>query len=128
MTPVVETQSLTVRRGARTLLDAVTFSLHGGERVAVLGPNGAGKTTLLRCLTGAWKPDEGRVTWDGTDLSTWPASVLARRRAVVRQTGTLEFDFPVHEVVAMGLVPHGPAVRARADALVRESLDAVVSG
>jgi iron complex transport system ATP-binding protein len=106
-------------------LDAVTFSLHAGERVAVLGPNGAGKTTLLRCITGAWKPDEGRVIWDGKELAAWPAGVLARRRAVVRQGGVLEFDFPVHEVVAMGLVPHGPRVQGRADTIVRESLSSV---
>jgi len=125
MTAVLEARSITVQRGARRLLDAVDFALYPGERVAVLGPNGAGKTTFLRCLTGAWTPEEGEIYWDGKPLSEWPARTLARRRAVVRQNGTLDFDFPVPEVVAMGLVPHGPKAQADADDIVRSSLQKV---
>ncbi len=49
-------------------LDAVSFSVAPGERVALLGRPGAGKTTLLRCLAGLCRPDEGRILIDGLAL------------------------------------------------------------
>ena len=118
--PVLSTEELTVRRNGRTLLDAVDFELGAGEKVAVIGPNGAGKTSLLRCLTGAWKPDAGTVRWDGRALASCAPRMLAQRRAVVSQRSYLDFDFAVHEVVAMGLTPH--PLRGHTTILVREAL------
>jgi ATPase subunit of ABC transporter with duplicated ATPase domains len=46
----VSVRDLTVARGGRTILDAVTLDVAGGDRILVTGPNGAGKTTLLRAL------------------------------------------------------------------------------
>jgi zinc transport system ATP-binding protein len=52
---------LVVRRGARTVLDAVEIAVAPGEIVTLIGPNGAGKSTLVQVLLGLVKPDEGRV-------------------------------------------------------------------
>jgi ATP-binding cassette subfamily C protein CydC len=49
-------------------LDRVSLDLPPGRRVAVVGPSGAGKSTLLAVLTGAVRPDHGRVTLDGVDI------------------------------------------------------------
>ena len=112
-TPLLEATGLTVRRNGRTLLQDVDLTVRAGEKLAVIGPNGAGKTTLLRCLTGTWSPDAGSVRWDGQPLSTHSPRDLARSRAVVAQRAHLDFDFAVHEVVAMGLAPHGRVSQAR---------------
>ena len=112
------TRQLVVRRGGKALLLGVDLDVSSGERVALVGPNGAGKSTLIRCLAGSWKPDEGEVVLDGRPLAQWTPRALARRRAVLSQTGRLEFGFSVAEVVAMGRAPHGgadphhPAVQA----------------
>ena len=44
-----------------TILDDVTWNVGPGDRIGIVGPNGAGKTSLLRVLTGAVKPDTGKV-------------------------------------------------------------------
>lgn len=77
-----------------------------GAAVGILGPNGAGKTTLLRVLAGIARPSAGRVTLDGTDLSTLARSAVARRMAMVPQETHLVFDYTVLEVVLMGRYPH----------------------
>jgi branched-chain amino acid transport system ATP-binding protein len=52
-----------------TALDHVDLDVNAGEMVGLIGPNGAGKTTFFNCLLGILKPDDGRVTFDGKDLS-----------------------------------------------------------
>ncbi|WP_236648361.1 thiol reductant ABC exporter subunit CydC [Micromonospora sicca] len=66
------------RTGAAPALDRVSLDLPAGRRVAVVGPSGAGKSTLAAVLTGAVRPDTGRVTLDGLDVSAYPAEDLPR--------------------------------------------------
>ena len=47
----------------------VSFSVAAGELVGVIGPNGAGKSTLFDLITGFQRPDAGRVTFDGRDIT-----------------------------------------------------------
>lgn len=55
--------------GGRKILDDITLSIRGGERVALLGDNGAGKTTLLKILLDELNPDSGRI-WLGPSVKT----------------------------------------------------------
>ncbi|MDI9915655.1 ABC transporter ATP-binding protein [Rhodococcus sp. IEGM 1379] len=48
------------------------------EFLGIIGPNGAGKTTLFSLLSGEQPPTEGRVVFDGTDITGWPADKIAR--------------------------------------------------
>ncbi|MGD9536645.1 MAG: energy-coupling factor ABC transporter ATP-binding protein [Alphaproteobacteria bacterium] len=64
--PLIAVDGVTVARAGRVVLDAVSFALHAGEKVALVGPNGAGKTTLLRTLVGLETPEAGTLSAFGT--------------------------------------------------------------
>lgn len=55
-------EHLTMRFGGLTAIDDLSFSAEAGGITAIIGPNGAGKTTVFNCLTGFYKPTEGRLT------------------------------------------------------------------
>ncbi|WP_328340239.1 thiol reductant ABC exporter subunit CydC [Micromonospora sp. NBC_00421] len=67
------------REGAAPALDGIGLDLPAGRRIAIVGPSGAGKSTLAAVLTGAVRPDAGRVTLAGRDVSTYPAEELPRQ-------------------------------------------------
>lgn len=94
-----------VRRGDRSVLDAVDLDVRAGELVALVGPNGAGKSTLLDVLTGDLAPAAGRVELFGRPAEGWPHESVARRRAVLPQHPTVGFPFTATEVVRMGRAP-----------------------
>ncbi len=58
---VIEVHNVKKSFGGRTLFDNLSFTIPQGGIVGVIGPNGAGKTTLFKLITGAEKPDDGRV-------------------------------------------------------------------
>lgn len=62
---LLELQSLTSIRGERTLFDAVSLRVQGGEIHQIEGPNGAGKSTLLRIIAGLLAPQAGTVLYRG---------------------------------------------------------------
>ncbi|MDK1474150.1 ABC transporter ATP-binding protein [Streptomyces sp. 549] len=64
---VLETAGVTLRFGGVTSLDNVELRMRRGEILAVIGPNGAGKTSLFNSLTGAYTPQEGRITYRPAD-------------------------------------------------------------
>lgn len=59
--PEIRASGLTLIRGGRLLVDAMSFRVGPGEFVEIRGPNGAGKTSLLRALAGFLKPRAGRI-------------------------------------------------------------------
>ncbi len=68
---VLRAEHLKKNFGAVAATDDVSFELRKGEILGLIGPNGAGKTTLVDLLTGVEKPSEGRVEFDGTDITRW---------------------------------------------------------
>ena len=75
---LLEAREISKRFGGIMALDRVSLSVDAGEAVGLVGPNGAGKTTLFNCLLGMLRPDSGRVTFKGTDLSRLPIHRRAR--------------------------------------------------
>jgi len=64
--------------GGLVAVDDVNFEIGRGEIVGLIGPNGAGKTTLFNSITGVLQPENGsQVTFDGTDITDWPADDIA---------------------------------------------------
>jgi branched-chain amino acid transport system ATP-binding protein len=59
-------------------LDAVSLAADAGELVAVIGPNGAGKTSLFNCISGVYRPNAGKILFDGHDLTAIAPHAIAR--------------------------------------------------
>ena len=112
----ISARGLTVQRGPRTVLDALSFDVHGGEVLAVLGPNGAGKTTLLRALAGLC-PHLGAIHLGPDRLDALAPEQRARRVTFVPQESELRAALAVREVVALGRYARSTFARsASADA------------
>lgn len=76
---VLETTELTKRFGELVAVDGVDLQVERGEFRSVIGPNGAGKTTLFDLVTGALRPSEGQVRFDGEDVTGLPPHERVRR-------------------------------------------------
>lgn len=59
--PLLKVEHLTMRFGGLVAVDDLSFEAMRGEITALIGPNGAGKTTVFNCITGFYKPSEGRI-------------------------------------------------------------------
>jgi len=55
--------------GGLTVLDGINMELEAGKLYQLIGPNGSGKTTLINVVSGLLKPDEGKITFDGNDIT-----------------------------------------------------------
>ncbi|MCB1475302.1 MAG: ABC transporter ATP-binding protein [Rhodobiaceae bacterium] len=60
--PILTVEHLTMRFGGLVAVDDLGFDVGKGDITALIGPNGAGKTTVFNCITGFYKPTEGRIT------------------------------------------------------------------
>ena len=78
MTPFFSVHGLSKRFGDRLVLQDVSFDVAEGEVHGIMGPNGAGKTTCFHVLTGRYKPDGGRVTLRGADVTGLAPRHIAR--------------------------------------------------
>ena len=65
----LEVKNLTLKFGGITALGNIDLSVRNGELISIIGPNGAGKTSLLNCLTGYYKPQVGRILFNGRDVT-----------------------------------------------------------
>ncbi len=75
---LLEVSGLTKRFGGVTAVDEFGFHINEGEIVGLIGPNGSGKTTTFNLISGALKPDAGRVRFAGRDITRWPTFRIAR--------------------------------------------------
>src|SRR5260370_41513492 len=89
MAPLLSVEAATKRFGGLLANKDISLVIEPGEIVGLIGPNGAGKTTLFNCITGYMHPDEGRIAFDGADITrTRPERIcglgVARTWQVVR--------------------------------------------
>ncbi|GAA1869046.1 ABC transporter ATP-binding protein [Myceligenerans crystallogenes] len=97
MSTVLDLSGVTVRRGTTTILDAVDWRVHEGERWIVLGPNGAGKTTLLQILATRLHPTAGKAEILGETLGR--TDVFELRPRVGLSSASLADRIPAGETV-----------------------------
>ncbi|MBU6442107.1 MAG: ABC transporter ATP-binding protein [Betaproteobacteria bacterium] len=67
-----------IRFGGLKAVDALSFAVGPAQVVGLIGPNGAGKTTAFNLITGVYKPTEGRVSFDGHDITGWAPHRVAQ--------------------------------------------------
>jgi len=67
-TPVLSVEHVTMRFGGLTAVSDLTFEAYPNEITALIGPNGAGKTTVFNCITGFYKPTEGKIALRHSDI------------------------------------------------------------
>ncbi|WP_413757329.1 sugar ABC transporter ATP-binding protein [Streptomyces sp. MMBL 11-3] len=109
-------------------LDGVDFDLRRGEVHVLLGENGAGKSTLIKMLSGAYRPDAGRITVDGEEVRIHGAQDAARLGiATIYQEFNLVPDLTVAENIFLGRQPRrlGMIDRKRMEADAAALLDRV---
>jgi len=118
------------RFGALQVLNGITVAIPAGQALGVVGPNGAGKTTLLDIVAGGRRPDSGRITLDGRDVTT--ATPGHRTRLGLGRTYQVPRPFSSMTVFENALVgaARGSSLRGQAawqaayDALARTGLAA----
>jgi branched-chain amino acid transport system ATP-binding protein len=116
--PLLRLDGLRKRFGGLAVTDGVSLDVMPGEIHAVIGPNGAGKTTLIHEITGIVAPDDGRVVFNGVDITrlSLPRRVRAGLARTFQITSILA-GFSVLENVAL-------AVQARSGSSFRFALPA----
>jgi branched-chain amino acid transport system ATP-binding protein len=90
--PLLRVDHLTMRFGGLLAVSNLSFVARRGEITALIGPNGAGKTTVFNCITGFYKPTEGRIALQTGDPGVWEQlDDLTDRgaRSVARGSGAL---------------------------------------
>ena len=117
---------VTIRYRTRAVVDDATLAIRAGERVALVGPNGAGKSSLLRLLTGVLDAPHGEVRLLDRPIRDLARADIARSIAVVPELAQLPFEMAVHEVVALGRLPHRPPLTGLR-ASDREAIDAAIA-
>ena len=75
---LLEVHNLVKEFGGVVANDGVSLGCEQGEIVGLIGPNGAGKTTLFNCIAGFYKPTNGKVLFEGRDITGWPAHRVAK--------------------------------------------------
>ena len=66
---VLETAGLTKNFGGLTAVGDLDLKVHRGQISSLIGPNGAGKTTVFNVVTGIYRPERGRVLFEGRDIT-----------------------------------------------------------
>ena len=74
-----EASGIHKRFGHQVVLENIDLRFESGRLSGIMGPNGAGKTTCFNVLTGRFKPDRGRVIFDGEDITGLSPDTIARK-------------------------------------------------
>ena len=102
----IQTDNVKVSFGQKSILQDISLSIRDKEFVGIIGPNGSGKSTFLKCLYRVLQPNNGKIFFDGTEMSSLSHRDTALKMAVVAQHSTVNFDFSVLEMVLMGRSPY----------------------
>ena len=83
--------------GGLLAVNDVSFELPAGQIMGLMGPNGAGKTTLVNVMCGFYKPDTGKIAFQGEDITGFPAHKVCR----LGMARTFQIPQPFWEMTAL---------------------------
>ena len=115
---LLKLEGVTKRFGGLVAVNSVDLEVEEGEKLGVVGPNGSGKTTLYNLISGVYMPDEGRIFFEGKEITNLPPH--ARTKLGIARTFQIPRPFgsaTVRENVAIG------AMFGMANAGVDEALE-----
>jgi branched-chain amino acid transport system ATP-binding protein len=100
---LLEIRDLVGGYGKVTILNGVNLDVSAGEIVVIVGPNGAGKSTVMKAVFGLIDVREGRILFDGEDITRVPTNRIVRQGiCYVPQTENVFPTLTVHENLEMG--------------------------
>lgn len=115
-TPLIDLVGITKRFDDTLVLDDLNLSIRENEFVTLLGPSGCGKTTTLRILGGFTQPDQGKVLFEGKDISSVPPH--KRQLNTVFQKYALFSHLNIEENIAFGL-----KIKKKSKQYIRDKID-----
>lgn len=121
----LQVEQLSISFGGLKAVDDVSFTIEDGTIHGLIGPNGAGKTTIFNCISGVYQPNQGRLLFDGHDLTRLQPHEVAQR-GVARTFQNIELfqNMTAFENVMVGRHVHlKSSVFAGAFALPRVRLE-----
>lgn len=124
----ISVQRLTKSFSGRTVLDGIDLDIHRGEIFVIMGGSGCGKSTLLRHMTGAIRPDQGRVLFNGQDLTQlteFELEKMKRRFGMSFQSAALLDFLSVEDNVSLPLREHTQLGNKIVDIIVKMKLGLV---
>lgn len=88
--------------GEKEALSQVSCTIRKGERVVIVGENGSGKTTLSKVIAGIYRPEKGRVLYDGEEPSVYGADSFYKRISVIQQN-FVKYQFTMRENIGISM-------------------------
>lgn len=130
---VIQLDHITINYAGRVIFTDLSWAIGDRDRVGLVGPNGAGKSSLLNCLSGFYRPQEGRVSFLGQDVTRLPVhryaalgigrtfqGIQTYASMSVRENILCGFHTRMKGGLFSGLLYFGPG-RREEDAFVREA-------
>ncbi|HYO45508.1 MAG TPA: ABC transporter ATP-binding protein [Gemmatimonadota bacterium] len=104
----IERVSFTYPKTEALVLDDISLEVDPGEVIALVGENGSGKTTLVKLICQLYRPQAGRILWNGVDASQLDPDILRNDFTVIFQD-FIKYHLTVSENIVMGRIerPHG---------------------
>ena len=127
----VENLSFAYPHSGTPVLEAIDLEVRPGEIVALVGENGSGKTTLVKLICQLYRPDSGRILWNGNETATLDPELMQAEITVLFQD-FIQYHLTASDNVVFGRVDgkaaHGDAVAAAVRAGADDFISRLPSG